>query len=254
MAGALHSRKAPSAPPTHLAGVLERLDDDPRVDEARRRDFRGAVRTLGAIVAREPSAIPADLPGIDRLIDTVPKAVHRRADKTIANLRSRLKRGILQASGVPEPTRGQALVPRWQVLRSRLPTQRLRNGLSRLIRIASASGIDPQQVSDGLVERIAAQVAATRGEAGARTYRRQAVDCWNEAARSVAGWPATRLSRPDPTPRKGRLPLDAFPASFQRDVERYLAWAAGSGRLTRDGAPRSLAPGTVRLRREPLRL
>ena len=254
MAGALHSRKAPSAPPTHLAGVLERLDDDPRVDEARRRDFRGAVRTLGAIVAREPSAIPADLPGIDRLIDAVPKAVHRRADKTIANLRSRLKRGILQASGVPEPTRGQALVPRWQVLRSRLPTQRLRNGLSRLIRIASASGIDPQQVSDGLVERIAAQVAATRGEAGARTFRRQAVDCWNEAARSVAGWPATRLSRPDPTPRKGRLPLDAFPASFQRDVERYLAWAAGSGRLTRDGSPRSLAPGTVRLRREHLRL
>src|SRR5690606_5005363 len=159
MTGALQSRKAPSAPPAHLAEVLERLNDDPRVDESRRRDFRGAVRTLGAIVGREPSAIPADLAGIDRLIDAVPKAVHRRADKTIANLRWRLKRGILHGSGVSPPTRGQALAPRWDVLRGRLPTPRLRNGLSRLIRIASASGVDPQRVSDGLVERIAGQVA-----------------------------------------------------------------------------------------------
>ena len=244
-----------AAPPDNLAEVLARLEADPRIDASRRRDFRGAVRTLAAILGREPTAIPAQLSGIDRLITAVPKAVHRRADKTIANLRSRVKRAILQGTGSGQPTqRGQALAPRWNVLRDRLPTPRLRNGLSRLIRAASASGADPQQVSDGLVGRIAAQVAATRGEAGARVFQRQVADCWNEAARSVPGWPAIRLSRPGPATRKDRLPLDAFPISFQRDVERYLAWAAESGRLARDGSPRSLAPGTVRLRREHLRL
>ena len=109
-------------------------------------------------------------------------------------------------------------------------------------------------MSDGFVERIAAQVAATRGESGARAFQRQAAECWNEAARSVPDWPATRLSLPEPAKRKGRLSLDAFPASFQRDVERYLAWASDSGRLARNDSPRSLAPGTVHLRREHLRL
>ena len=241
--------------PRNLAELLERVENAADLSAQRRRDYRGAVRTVCAILGRDASAIPAGIPEIDRLLAAVPRAVHQRADKTVANLRSRLRSAILQCSGGSgPPQRGAPLAPRWSELRGRLGTPRLRHGLSRLMRVASASGVEPEQVDDRLVERIAQQVAATRGEAGATAFRRQAASCWNEACASVPGWPGTPLTTAAGARRVERLPLDAFPATFQRDVERYLAWAAGAGRLARDGSTRALSPGTVRLRREHLRL
>jgi len=209
-----------------------------------------------AILGRPPDEVPATLPDVEHLLREVPKAAHGRADKTVANARSRLKAAILHCSGVAaRGPRGEPRSPRWRALQDRLGAPRLRNGLSRLIRVASAAGIEPDQVSDDFVERIARQVGQERSrDRGALAFRRQVANCWNEASATIAGWPVTKLAIPSNASRPARLPLDAFPASFQRDVERYLDWAAGSGRLSRDGSPRHLSPGTLRLRREHLRL
>ena len=245
-------------PPTarrSLAEVLDWIEAATAIAEHDRRDFRGAMRTVCSILDAPPEAVPADAAEIDRRLAAVPKPARGRSDKTVANARWRLKRAIaLSAGAVAAPARGAVLAPRWAALRERLGTPRLRNGLSRLIREASASGVEPDGVSDAFVEAIAARVAATRGEVRARAFRRQAATCWNEAAGSVAGWPSTTLAVPEPSGRPGRLPVEAFPISFGRDLDSYLAWAAHSGRLARDGSPRSLSPATVRLRREHLRL
>lgn len=245
----------PPTSPRNLAEVLDRLERDASLDPGRRSDYRGGVRTVCAILGRPPDAVPATLPEVERLLREVPKAALGRADKTVANARSRLKAAILHCSGAPaRRPRGEPLSPRWRGLHGRLASLRLRNGLSRLIRAASAAGIEPDRVSDAFVERIAQQVGRESRDRGALAFHRQVANCWNEASATVAGWPATKLTVPSNPSRPARLPLDAFPASFQRDVERYLDWAAGAGRLSRDGLPRHLSPGTLRLRREHLRL
>ncbi len=242
--------------PGTLADVVGWIDAAAALAVRERRDFRGAVRTVCAILGSEPWALPADAAEIGRRLAAIPKPSRGRADKTVANVRWRLGRVIALANGtgVP-PQRGLAISPAWAALSERLASQRLRSGLSRLIRAASASGVEPEQVSDTLLESIAQHVAAGSGDARARAFQAMAANCWNEAASAVAGWPAIRLTPPPQQAiRPKRLPLEAFPVSFQRDVDNYLAWAAGSGRLARGGASRGLSPASVRLRREHLRL
>lgn len=243
-------------PPPNLAEALARVEHDAGLDERRRRDFSGAIRTICAILGKAPHEVPASAAWIDAQLRTVPRAAHGRADKTVANARSRLKAALRWCSGGPAfARRGAPLSQSWRALRESLPTPRLRAGLSRLIRIASDAGVAPEQVDDEFVERVAREVEESGSGRGGVAYRRQVAACWNEASATLAGWPrATLTVPPGAVARPARLPLEAFPASFQRDVERYLAWAAESGRLARDGAPRRLAPGTVRQRREHLRL
>jgi site-specific recombinase XerD len=73
---------------------------------------------------------------------------------------------------------------------------------------------------------------------------------WNAAAEAVPGWPQQRLAVPDRR-RVYALPLDAFPESFRRDVEAYLAHLAGGGPLDEDERP-ALRPATLRFRRTQL--
>lgn len=238
-----------------LADVLEWIDAAATPGVRDHRDFRGAVRTACALLGVAPEAVPADVAEISRRLAAIPRAAHGRSDKTIANVRWRLGRAIMLSGGVEAPpARGLLLSPAWAALHDRLATPRLRHGLSRLIREASARGIEPAEVSDALLDVIAGRVAASSGESRARAFRVQAASCWNEAASRVAGWPSGTLTMPLQATHPGRLPLEAFPLSFQRDLDNYLAWAAGSGRLARDGAVRSLSPASVRLRGEHLRL
>jgi len=238
-----------------LGQVLTRLETNAGLTERDRRDCRSAIRALCAMLGSDPAATPADAAELDRRLARVPKPARGRSDKTVANIRWRVRRAIALHGGAPAPApRGLALAPRWAALRERLATPRLRYGLSRLIREASGAGVEPEQVSDALLDAIARRVAASAGEARGQAFRAQAATCWNEAAGAVAGWPRLRLAVPARPARAQRLPLDAFPVTFQRDLDSYLAWAAHSGRLARDGSPRNLSPATVRLRGEHLRL
>ena len=244
-----------SSPPGSLHDLLAWVQSSPAVNERRRREWSGAIRTVCSILGQVPAAVPAQMPEVGRLLAAVPRAVHGRADKTLANVRSRLGGAIRTRSGADRtPPRGLPLSAPWRALHDRLVDPRLRHGLSRLMHAASAGGVEPAQVCDRFVAQVGEALAQAKGEARAAAFRRQAATCWNEAAARVAGWPAVRLTVPATGGRARRLPFEAFPPSFGRDVENYLAWAAGSGRLARDGAPRTLSAGTLRLRREHLRL
>lgn len=248
-------RDRAAARSSSLGQILAGLEANAGLAERDRRDYRSAIRALCAMLGSDPAATPADAAELDRRLARVPKPTRGCSDKTVANIRWRVRRAIALHGGTATPApRGMALTSRWAALRERLPTPKLRHGLSRLIREASAAGVEPGQVSDALLDAIARRVATSAGEARARAFRRQAAACWNEAAGAIAGWPKARLAVPARPARPQRLPLDAFPVTFQRDLDSYLDWAAHSGRLARDGSPRSLSPATVRLRGEHLRL
>ena len=129
----------------------------------------------------------------------------------------------------------------------------MRNGLSRLVRIASFRGIRPAEVDDEFLQSVLRDMNTINWGRTTKPFWRQAATLWNEASRTVPGWPSNPLT-PPASERVRHLSLAELPESFRRDLEAYLAWASSIDLLA-EGAPRRpLRVSTVRQRREHLRL
>jgi len=238
-----------------LAEVVARLQRDRKLEPARRLKWLGALRTLSSVVGRPPEAIEASLLDVDRLLREVPRGANRRSPKTIANMRSNVKAALAhvgRAGG--RPPRGTPLSAEWVSLADALVDPRLKNGLSRLMRIASWKGLTPAEITDAAVRDIVETVRQGNWGRDAAPFHRQVVTFWNEAAASLPGWPTLRLTPPAQSTRASHLALSAFPESFRRDLEEHLAWAAGADTFASDAPKRALKPSTLRLRREQLRI
>lgn len=242
------------APSLTLADALARFEQTAGKESVAAKQARGAVGTLCRIVRRPSTAIAASSLEIDRLLAEVPRAARRQGDKTVANIRARLKRWLLQVEKVDRPPRGAPLTDSWAALEARLTNPSLRKGLSRLIRYASWRRIEPAAVDDAVLAATAEMVRKVNWGRDVQPFLRQTVSRWNEAAETVPGWPRTRLTSAEQPPRARRLALDVLPTSFREDVDRYLDWLSGRDRLADDGPARPAAPATLRIRREHLRL
>lgn len=249
------SQVASVGPTGTLADVLAKLQQDPGLSAARRQQYAGALRTICAIIGRPPTAIPRNLPVIEQMLGGVPNAVHGRSRKTIANARSALKAALARDIGTPKlPPRGTALHSDWAELHRRLVDLRLKNGLTRLMRVASYHGIAPDEMSDDAMQQIVDIVRSANWGRDALPFHRQSVQLWNEAAATVNGWPSAPLTPPPKLARPAHLQLTAFPPSFRSEVEAYLNWAAGADFLAVDAPATRLAPSTITLRRNQLRI
>jgi hypothetical protein len=68
---------------------------------------------------------------------------------------------------------------------------------------------------------------------------------WNYCARKIDGWPPTRLGSPFAR-APDTLPLEAFPAAFRADVERWIARLTSIDPLDLDAPVRPLRPATIK--------
>ncbi len=249
------STASQTRPSSTLGDVLVHLERDPLLDAARRKTYAGAIRTLTDILHRPAESLPAAMPEIERLLATIPRSSHGRSAKTIANLRSTLKSALLFSTpGGRNPPRGTPLRPEWTDLKCRLTTQRLRNGLSRMIRLASFQGVVPEAMNDTVFQSMVDTVRSRNWGRDVLRFERDVPQLWNEAVGQVPGWPAARLTERAAVARQSHLPLAAFPASFQMDVNNYLEWAAGRDPLAADAPKQALKASTLKLRRSQLRI
>jgi len=251
-----HSQStSPLATLTTLAEALARLECDRSLADPLRKKYAGAIRTMCSILCSAPEALPADLHDLEQRLREVPPAAHGRSRKTIANMRSTLKAALLHCADAPKlPPRGMPLRPAWATLKDALTDLRLKNGLSRLMRLASHQGVDPEDMSDDVFQRLVQLVQSVNWGRDVLPFERDVPRLWNEAVATVPGWPAVRLRESSVSRRVAHLPLSALPATFQQDVEAYLSWAAGSDPFAVDAPTRPLRPTTLHLRREQLRI
>src|SRR6516164_3099216 len=127
-----------------LAGVIVRIQQDAELTAARRRDLVSSVLRVSAVTGVDPRSAPASLRFMRPLINAVHPAKHNLSPKTWSNLRSNFRAALIQKA--PRP-RKQA-DPEWSKLRGRLPTKRMRLGLSRFISFCEDAEIAPKAVSD----------------------------------------------------------------------------------------------------------
>lgn len=235
-----------------LADVVRAVERAPALTAKQRADYASAVRKVADVLGLTPADVPAHPAFLRQRLAGIAPVAHGISKEHWANVRSRSLKALKIAGVTTLPGRCLApLTPAWQELWDKLPSKRLRYGLSRLMRYASANGVDPPMVDDDFFARFRRALEEDSLLRHAKKSGRQALTFWNRAVEQVPDLPQRRLTVPARTDRYG-LPWSAFPASLERDVEAWLARLAGSDPL--EELPfRLLRPVTVELRRRQVR-
>ena len=245
----------PGVPVDSLAVALVQLRGARDVNLKQHEQFAGAVRSLCKLVGREPAAIPASVNAIQQMLDQVPDAVRTRSRKTVANVKSRIRTGLLRLrAGTLSVPRGHPLTGEWAKLYDRLPDRRLHNGLSRILRLACHQGLGPAAMSDAFLASVVEGYRHGKWSGDPVRFQRMTAGLWNEAAATIPGWPQVTLTVPGSRARPKHLPLSAFPPSFVDDLDSYLRWLSGTDVFAEQGPPTACKPTTIAQRRAVLRL
>lgn len=243
------SRPAFATPPT-LADLLDRVLQDERLSPDRRRDVGSALRTLARALRREPAAIPANPRFLQAKLKELSPAAAGLSPRRWANVRSLVSATLMDAAITSLPGRRLTpLSPAWQRLYDVLPSERLRNALSRFIGACSVAGIEPDQVDDAVMDRYRDDLLERSLLKNPRKIHQVTCHCWNLARRQLPVWPQQALTVPAYRDMYA-LPWSTFPASLREDTERWLAVLSGHDILATSGPLRPLRPATIKTRRQ----
>ena len=235
-----------AAAPATLAELAAAISADPSLPEARRRSVRTSIRCFCRLLGLDPVITPVSL-------DTYAEAV-RRFRPSRAGLRKKHWSNILSdfrfaarwagVAGVPGRNL-RAPDPVWQTLLDRLDDRSSRDRISRFARWCTDQGITPPQIDQAVFDAFRAGLdAMPQARRSARDTAERLVRVWNRATETVPAWPRVRLER-SARSRRWTLPLDAYPASLQAELEEYLTWAAGRDPFDEAGPRRPLRPVTI---------
>jgi hypothetical protein len=242
----------PSTAPS-LDEVIERRSADAGLSTTRRRDLVSALRRICALLERDPRVVPADVAALRAALNRISPARHGLAPKTWSNLKANLLAGLRH--GMSGGARERIPVsPEWRALQARLADKRMRNGLSRFMRFCSARALPPEAVDDAVMMAFRAWAETETLVPDVNDLLRRTSRLWNEACRTVPGWPAAPVSVPDNRPPRRRPAMADLPASFVADVEAYLAMRANPDPFDPEAPNKGLKSRTVRLRRDQLRV
>jgi integrase len=200
------------------------------------------------------AALPADPRLLRRRLPEIVPAQAGLSAKRLANIRADLS-CALKIAGVRVLRRSAAtLSPPWRDLQERLPSKRLRCGLSRFVHFCNERGLMPSDVSDTDVEAFKQALEVDSLLANWRSVHRSSCRLWNEAAEHAPGWPQQRLALPDYREPRRSLALADMPVGLRRDIDRYLHWLAAPDPFDDERPRRALAPRTITLRCKQIEL
>jgi integrase len=237
-----------------LQNVLEHLRNDVDLPPLRRRDLCSAVRTVGRVLGNDLHQIAAHPRLLRERLKRVKPAAAGFSRARWTNVRSLLNKALAKAGVTSVPGRSLApLTGSWRSLYEALASKRLKDGLSRFMRYASALGLEPGDVTDAVMDGFLHALEDESLVRHPRIVHRRACACWNKACEQIPGWPQRRLSPPR-SKRADVLRWDAFPPTLRDDTERWLAVLAGQDLLAENVPARPVRPATVVHRREQVRL
>jgi hypothetical protein len=172
--------------------------------------------------------------------------------KTLANHRSNVRAALLWFRKEQDvPTRGARPTPEWARLRSRLTARRPLSVLSGLMRYCSGRKIEPESVTETVLDQYMsyrAQATALPSNAGAR---RAIARCWNGCIGGILGWPARHLVEPAANSPEGPAWGD-LPERLRADIENYLHGLTHVRRSPKGKRIRPCKASTIRNRRARL--
>jgi integrase len=228
--------------------VMARLEGDDQPDLRRRREMLSALRTICRLLDADPAMVPAEPRNLRQRLATISPTVVGLTAGRWSNIRS-LTMAALKRAGVQAMVGGprQLLALPWEHLRARLIDRKFRIGLSRFMHFCSGQGIMPMEVDARTFERFAHALEHESLIDDPGTIYRRACLLWNEASKSIPGWPPVAVPVPNRSHRYAMAWSD-FPPSFRVDAEAYLNYVGNPDPLADDYA-KPLRPATIEGRR-----
>lgn len=250
--GSDFSYRSPSTEPgpvRMLADVLHRLEADPSLCPRSCREMRSAVHSVCRVLGKSPADMPADLRHLRALLAKVTPAAAGVCDGRWKNVRSLVLKALKRVGIRAMPGRyRESYGLEWEALRARLPDRHFQSGLSRFMSYCTSNGIPPASVGAETFAQFGAELDGHSLSRDPGGIYRETCKLWNRAAANIPGWP--HLLVEVPVRRCDfALEIDAFPASFRKDLERFLTQAADPDVFS-DTYRKPVRPLTVRNRRQ----
>jgi integrase len=236
-----------------LADVDRKLQTAGSLSATRRRDLRSAVARVSALLGEEPGHLPLNLAILAAKLAAINPVAAGLTPKTLSNIRSDLLAAVRASGLLPVPASSKAgLSPAWIDLLAKLPGKRTRIGLSRLARYASAAGLTPGEIDDAAMERFIDDVRKGSLHHNPNVLHRKTATIWNEVRNALPQLVLRPVTRPSFRGPPKRIDWAMLAHEFRADVEKYLVWCESADIFAADARPRSLAPRTLKLRRNQI--
>ncbi len=254
--GELSSATRPALSPRDeaatLGDVLRRLRDDPgSASSSKRAHMKSALTTVGRVLDRPLSEIPANPATLGTLLADASPALAGIKPHRWSRVRSLTLSALREVGMQVMPGRDiNGLNTKWRELCNRLPHKRYRNGLSRLLSFFSREGLMPEDIDTEAFARFRTALFTTSLHGSPKLIFSTTIRLWNMASANVFGWPDLILPMPR-NPRLYSIGWNSFPPSFCADVEAFLAHTGNQDPLADDYAP-SVRPSTIAMRRKQI--
>jgi len=210
-----------------LQAAISSWDDVP---EARRRALLTAIRHAEHLLSvsrdRLQGAAPWSCAGLNRVLWAQAPSCYGLSKDTHRNMLSGLRYMLCRLGLHADGGYGRnRLSPAWQALYEQLPTVERQRGLVLFLRFLTLSGVAPETATPDIIDRFEAWCGSEILEKDPGGMGRRAAGNWSYAQQHVPGWPQVAISRTGMRDHYG-IPLEQLPASFQAEVEKFLAGLA----------------------------
>ena len=237
-----------------LRDVIERLDGVSDLSLTRRRDLKSDIRAVARLIGGTLETTPANINWLHVRLRRVHPAQHGITKKRFQNIKSGALRA-LELTGASRDRKDwlREPSPEWVRLLDMVADKHDRWKLTQLAQFCSALDVAPADVSDQHVRDLRVALIEESFQNKPEAVVANAVKTWNQLQEQVPGWPQVHLGPPPRKKEPWTLPLEAFPASFLEDVNRWTDRLANPDLLDGDAPPKPLRPKTIQHRRFQIR-
>ena len=231
-----------------MQAVFDHISESPNLRPTQTRDTLSALRTLSRVTGRPLDTIPAQTKQVRHLTEGVTPARFEMSTGRWANVKSLVFKAI-EIFGT-KPRSGRLITEpsqAWQRLLDQLPPKELRIPLTPFVRWCTERGVDPEEVTQADAEAYGQELEELRTRSRPRGAYCAMVRAWNKATTVCSSWPPLKIVL-DQRRNHYALPLNAFPTSFQKDVEAMIKDAVGAD-LMSSRSRRPIKPVSAESRR-----
>lgn len=238
-----------------FSDLIERLCEADDLNATRKRDLISGLRRVATALNRNPEDVPCDTRWLQPRLAKISPAALRLSVKAWQNVTSDA-RGAMAWAGLVERrcNHRDDLAPEWQTLWKEVLARKERtisSSVRRFMHFLNRAGIMPEEVCEE--HAIAYQDALSLNEISKspQTAYITAINGWNQASRTIPGWPQITLTRPSRV-RKIQPPAEDLPPSFVASLNGFIKNLQSPDPFAENGQKAPLSAATVKQYRTQL--
>lgn len=240
-----------------FSDLIERLSEAEADDlnATRKRDLISGLRRVAGALNRRPEDVPCDTRWLQPRLAKISPAALRLSVKAWQNVTSDA-RGAMAWAGLVERrcNHRDDLAPEWHALWQEVLARKektISSSVRRFMHFLNRAGILPHDVCEEHAIAFRDALALNEISRSPETAYITAINGWNQASRTIPGWPQIILARPSRI-RKIQPPAEDLPPSFVASLDGFIKNLQSPDPFAENGQKAPLSAATVKQYRTQL--